>query len=50
MKARGDILKEKDDLKDYLAHIQWDWWFLKAQLILILFIVAGIIFYLLWSF
>ncbi|UJH92152.1 hypothetical protein LZ575_06115 [Antarcticibacterium sp. 1MA-6-2] len=47
MEARENIWKEKDHTKNYLSHINRDWWILKGQLILGGILLAGIAFYLL---
>lgn len=42
MEARENIWKGNEELKSYLSHINWDWWFLKGQLIVILIIIIGV--------
>lgn len=48
METRENYLREKENLKNYLSHINRDWWFLKGQLILCVILLAAIIVYYLW--
>lgn len=50
MKIRANLRGEKDNLRTYMSHINWDWLFLKGQLILVSILLIVFFLYMLWFF
>ncbi|MDX1603633.1 MAG: hypothetical protein R3209_11210 [Salinimicrobium sediminis] len=48
MKATNHMWEEKEDLKNYLTQINWDAFFLKAQLIMSGIFVVAFMVYIVW--
>ena len=48
MEAREKHFRQKEFVQLYLEQINWDWLFLKAQMIFGSIIVLGILAFLLW--
>ncbi|NJY62768.1 hypothetical protein HC174_08360 [Salinimicrobium sp. CDJ15-81-2] len=48
MKATNHLWKEKEHLKNYLTQINWDAYFLKAQLVVGGSFVVAFMVYILW--
>lgn len=48
MEARPKRIGKKDFFQAYLSQINWDWLFLKGQLIFVAILLLGLISFILW--
>lgn len=48
MKARQKPLGRREILEAYISQINWDWLFLKGQLIFVIILLSGFMAFLFW--
>lgn len=48
MKAKANFRGQKEDLRSYISHINWDWLFLKGQLIFGSILLFALVCFLVW--